>query len=162
MNLKKHINLIDKDDSKKSHCDFSVIRLAEILLTYAEAKTELNQLDNSVYKAINDLRDRVGMPHIPTGLTQDQMRNTVRLERRVELAFEGQRFWDIKRWKIAEVVMNTKVYGVNVIDDANPADPAKPLYVAERKFNKNRDYLYPIPRKEFELNENLLPQNPGY
>ncbi|MCL3780713.1 RagB/SusD family nutrient uptake outer membrane protein [Prolixibacteraceae bacterium JC049] len=154
LNLKKHINTIDKEDSKKSHCDFSVIRFAEILLTYAEAKTELNQIDNSVYAALNQIRQRVNMPDVKTGKSQDQLRQTIRLERRVELAFEGQRFWDIRRWRIAENVMNGKIYGLNVDN--------QPLYVATRTFNSGRDYHYPIPRKEFELNKNLLPQNSGY
>ena len=154
MNLRKHINTIDKEDSKKSHCDFSVIRYGEILLTYAEAKNELDQVDNSVYEALNLIRARVNMPSIDAGKSQAELRDVIRLERRVELAFEGQRFFDIRRWKIAENVMSGQIFGLNV--------DGTPLYVATRTFNPTRDYLYPIPRKEFELNENLLPQNSGY
>lgn len=154
MNIKKHVNTVDKEDSKKSHCDFSVIRFAEILLTYAEAKTEDNDIDDSVYDALNLIRARVGMPNIASGQSQADLRDIIRLERRTELAFEGHRFWDIKRWRTAETVMNRKIYGLNV--------DGQPLYVATRKFNPARDYLYAIPRKEIELNDNLRPQNPAY
>ncbi|BDD09627.1 membrane protein [Fulvitalea axinellae] len=154
LNVRKHINVEDFSDNRKSHCDFAVIRFAEILLTYAEAKVELNQLDASVYQSINKLRKRVNMPEVTDGKTQDELRKIVRLERRVELALEGHRFWDIRRWKASEEVMNTDIFGMDV--------NGKPLFVATRKFNPARDYLYPIPRKELELNKNLLPQNNLY
>jgi hypothetical protein len=77
-----------------------VWRYAEILLNYAEAQNEvLTVPDQSIYDAINKLRQRGGLPDLPTGLTKDQMRERIRHERRIELAFEGKRFFDICRWR---------------------------------------------------------------
>lgn len=80
-----------------------LIRLADIMLMYAEAQNEaLASPDQSVYKAVNDIRDRAGMPDLPTGLTKDQMRERIRHERKIELCVEGQRYSDIRRWGIAK------------------------------------------------------------
>jgi starch-binding outer membrane protein, SusD/RagB family len=66
--------------------------------------------DQSVHDALNEIRDRADMPDIPTGLTQNEMRDVIRLERRIELAGEGHYYQDIRRWRTAEVVMNAIVY----------------------------------------------------
>lgn len=153
-----------------------IIRLGEVLLTYAEASIELDQIDATVYKAINDLRDRVGMPHIDTGLSQDALREIVRRERKIELAGEGFRLYDIRRWRIAEHVIpgnfpgrKNKAYwynpGIPIFDEVG-----HPRYIDQdqvyktiqvRKFDKNRDYLWAIPQAEIDLNPNLT-QNDGY
>lgn len=89
--------------------DFQVIRYAEVLLTYAEAKNEATGPDASIYAALNDIRDRSGMPAIDavTYDTKEKLRQVIRNERRIELAGEGQRFQDIRRWNIGNVVMKT-------------------------------------------------------
>ena len=89
--------------------DFQIIRYAEVLLTYAEAKNEASGPDSSVYSALNDIRDRAGMPAIDASVynTKEKLRQVIRNERRIELAGEGQRFQDIRRWNIADVVMKT-------------------------------------------------------
>lgn len=89
--------------------DFQIIRYAEILLTYAEAKNEATGPDASIYDALNDIRDRAGMPLIDEAVynTKDKLRQLIRNERRIELAGEGQRFQDIRRWKNASDVMKT-------------------------------------------------------
>ena len=91
-------------------------RYAEILLNYAEAQNEASGPDASVYAAVNAIRQRtgVGMPALPAGLTQAQMRERIRNERRIELAFEEHRFYDVRRWKIAGTVENAPAYGVEV------------------------------------------------
>jgi hypothetical protein len=76
------------------------------LLNYAEAKNEASGPDASVYSAINAIRKRAGMPDLEAGLSKDQMRAKIRNERRIELAFEEHRFFDIRRWKIAESLLN--------------------------------------------------------
>src|SRR5690606_5610040 len=84
------------------------MRYAEVLLNYAEAQNEyLDVPDESIYDAINEIRRRPGvtMPDIPVGLSKDEMREKIRHERRIELAFESHRFWDIKRWQISEDVL---------------------------------------------------------
>jgi hypothetical protein len=125
---------------------------------YAEAKLELNELDGSVYDAINQVRTRGGMPAVaPGSLSQAALRDLLRYERRVEFAMEGLRIFDIRRWKTAEVVMPGQHLGIDYMDGGQkrtiPAD--------NRVFNPARDYLWPIPNTEIELNSNLT-QNPGY
>lgn len=123
-----------------------VFRYAEILLTYAEAKNEVSGPDQSVYDAINKVRTRtsVNMPVIAAGLTKDQMRQVIRHERRIELALEGTRYSDLRRWKIAESTLN------------GLADPG-----GIRIFT-SKNYLWPIPGKEFDILGNQLVQNPGF
>ncbi len=91
---------------------FPIFRYTEILLNYAEAQNEAAGPDISVYNAINAIRARVGMPNLPIGLSQAEMRIKIRHERRVEMAFEEQRFWDIRRWKVAGTVLNGILHGV--------------------------------------------------
>ncbi|HEY0354997.1 MAG TPA: RagB/SusD family nutrient uptake outer membrane protein, partial [Flavisolibacter sp.] len=117
-NVRKYVNKEDLTRQNNNGINFILIRYAEILLTYAEAKIELNQIDASVYDAINQVRQRadVNMPPIAPGLTQDELRAIVRNERSVEFAFESHRFFDIRRWRIAGVVMPGKVYGLTYVD----------------------------------------------
>ncbi len=107
--------------------DFVVVRYAEILLMYAEAKIELNDIDQSVIDAINEVRARAyGVPKeqanlYPAVITTDQieLRKILRNERRVEFAMEGVRYWDILRWDIGKYVLKQIVYGVDAdFDDA--------------------------------------------
>ncbi len=124
-----------------------VFRYAEMLLTYAEAKNEASGPDQSIYDAINDIRARpsVNMPPLPGGLTKEEMREAIRHERRVELLLEGTRYSDIRRWGIAEQVLNGLIDAGGI-----------------RTFNPGRDYLWPIPGKEFDIEDTQLTQNPGY
>ena len=109
--------------------DLIVIRYADVLLMYAEAKIELNQIDASVLGAINQVRDRAyansGKPN-PTVTTTDQneLRYKVRNERRAELAFEGRRYMDLIRWRLAEKALTGNSYGMlNVATDGNVTVP---------------------------------------
>ena len=135
------------DYSTRSEQDWILLRYAELLLIYAEAKNEDSGPDQSIYDAINQIRARPGinMPPIPTGLSKDQMRERIRQERRVELALEGKRYWDIKRWKTAETYIPTLV------------DPGG----AQRKFDPSKHYVFPFPQNEMDTNPNLE-QNPNY
>src|SRR5690606_10642855 len=85
----KYVNPEDKNDRGNSGVDFILMRYADILLTYAEAKIEQNEIDASVYDAINAVRGRAGMPTFTAPHTQEELREIVRHERRIELAFEG-------------------------------------------------------------------------
>ncbi|MCK0158251.1 RagB/SusD family nutrient uptake outer membrane protein [Cellulophaga sp. F20128] len=124
-----------------------ILRLASVLLTYAEAQNEAVGPDASVYDAINEIRARpsVNMPPLPLGLSKSQMREAIRHERRVELLLEGTRYSDIRRWGIAEQVMD------------GLTDPG-----GIRSFNPDRDYLFPIPAGEFDIEGTALEQNPNY
>lgn len=133
----------------QSYTNYIVIRYADILLMYAEAENEAVGPVPSVYSAINQVRERAGMPDILPGLTQDEMRQTIRQERRVEFACEGYYYNDIRRWMIADSVMNAPIYTYNSTE------------IEVRKFDPNRDYWWPIQQAQLDLDKNLK-QNPGY
>lgn len=160
-NIEKYISPQDVETPTNSGLNFIVIRYAEVLLTYAEAKIENGSIDPSVYDAINQVRQRpdVNMPAIQPPKTQDEMRQIVRHEREVELAFEGFRFFDIKRWKIAKDVMNGAIKGMHYVDKNGDLQTVT-FTDFERKFT-DRNYLWPIPQKEMDLNPDLK-QNPGW
>ncbi|WP_244228381.1 RagB/SusD family nutrient uptake outer membrane protein [Mucilaginibacter kameinonensis] len=162
-NIKKYINAEDYANPSNSGINIILLRYAEVLLTLAEAKIELDQIDQSVYDAINTVRNGrsdVKLPNIPTGLTQEQLRQIVRHERTVELAFEGLHLFDIRRWKTAETVMNGPVYGITYADASNKLVTVQ-VVSFNRVFDKSRHYLWPIPQKETYLNPNLK-QNPNW
>lgn len=131
----------------RSDQDYIIFRYAQVLVMYAEAKNEATGPDASVYAAINAVRARptVNMPPLPAGLDKDAMRARIRHERIVELGMEGLRYWDLKRWKIAETVIPTVV------------DPSG----IKRVFNPAKHYLFPFTQSERDRNPNL-DQNPGY
>ena len=160
-NLEKYVNAEDLGNPADCGINLILMRYAEILLTYAEAKIELNQVDASVYDVINEVRQRpdVNMPVITTGKSQDALRQIVRHERLVELAFEGLRFFDVRRWKVAEDVMPGKVYGMTYVDDNGALQTVE--VTAWENFFSERNYLWPVPQAERELNPNL-DQNPNW
>ncbi len=137
------------------------MRYAEALLNYAEAKNEaLGVPDQSVYDAVNLVRDRknVKMPPIAAGLSKEEMRLRIRHERRVELAFETHRFWDLRRWRIG-TQEGAAAYGMKVTKSGT-------VYTYEKFLLENRVYrpafdLFPIPQSEREKDK-ALTQNTGY
>jgi hypothetical protein len=133
----------------QSQINYMVFRYADILLMYAEAQNEVAGADASVYDALNLIRRRSGMPDFPPNLNKEAMRAEIRHERRIELAGEGLYYHDIRRWRTAEVVMNADIFNFNNSK------------IGTRKFNKERDYLWPIPTIVSERNPNLV-QNAGY
>jgi hypothetical protein len=160
-NVKKYVNKEDVSKPADGGINIMLIRYAEVLLTYAESMIEQNKLDASVYTAINLVRQRsdVNMPAIAAGQTQDQLRQIVRNERTVELAFEGMRYMDIRRWKIAGTVMPGNVYGLTYKDsDGSLKTVVVPGW---NQTWDDKEYLWPVPQKERDLNKNLS-QNPGW
>jgi hypothetical protein len=132
-------------------CDNDVVlmRYADVLLSYAEAQNEAVGADASVYNAVNQVRARVGMPVLPAGLSQSDMRTRIQHERRVEFAFEGQRWLDLKRWNLASQKLN-----------AVGTDQAPVKYVYQSNNN-----LWPFPQSEvdyYTAHGSNLGQNPGY
>lgn len=175
---RKYTDKIDFSDRTNSELNAILFRYAEVLLNYAEAKIELNQIDNSVYQAINEVRQRtsVQMPTITPGKSQAQMRSIIRKERKYELAGEGLRLFDIRRWNIAQEVMPGNLYGrirtgwlssAPIIDENgtpnynNVSNRDQMRIIEKRNFNPDRDYVWPIPRIETEVNPNLH-QNKNY
>ncbi|MFO7852250.1 MAG: RagB/SusD family nutrient uptake outer membrane protein [Bacteroidota bacterium] len=163
--FKKYVSETDYPTPWNCGVNLIYLRYAEVLLIYAEASIELGgaNIDQSVLDAINELRTRsdVNMPLV-TATDQAELREIVRRERKVELAIEGHRLFDIRRWQIGEDVIPGTIKGMTYEDPANPGT----LVTAEltgyvKEFNPAKHYLWPIPFNELELNDNLT-QNPGY
>lgn len=138
-----------------------LFRYAEVLLSYAEAKNSLGQMDASIWaKTIGALRSRAGFTDAAAlAYPSGDLTNIIRRERRAELAMEGLRADDIRRWKVAEVTMNGFAHGARFATDQN-IDGGY-IRTQQRKFNSARDYLWAVPSSEVSLNKNLT-QNPGY
>ena len=136
---------------------FASMRTGELYLNYAEALNEVEGPTNRVRELVNVIRRRANCIEIPAGLTQDEMRERIRHERRIELCFENHRFWDVRRWMIAEQVDNKTVHRVTVAADGTISYPV----FQHRVFDPSKHYLFPIPQKEIDKNR-LLEQNPGW
>lgn len=149
--------------SKYTTRPFVVMRYAEFLLNFAEALNEYGnptlQLEGKdAYWAINQIRNRAGLPDLASNLTKAQMRERIRHERRVELCMEYSRYFDTRRWLIAEEKEAGPFYGMDV--DMDGADFFKRTAFETRVFRKSF-YLFPVPQTEINKNVNLV-QNPGW
>ncbi|WP_341839837.1 RagB/SusD family nutrient uptake outer membrane protein [Chitinophaga caseinilytica] len=150
-----------------SGLNLPLIRYAEVLLGFAEAKNEQGQLDADTWnKTIRALRVRAGFTdagatEFPAGANQATLRDIIRRERRAELAFEGVRAFDIRRWKIAETVLARPVRGIKVTSGAFNKDPNGYIIVENRRFDNPKHYLWPVPTAERDQNKNLG-QNPQW
>lgn len=176
--------------------DNIIIRYADLLLIYAEAKIELDEIDSSVLDAMNSVRARaygvdkadVGSYPAITETDQTFLRRILRTERRMEFAFEGLRYPDLIRWKLAEKALNRPIYGMLDVPELRERVVNKGLWffgdtpeidedglpdlsnlheqgfvkqLVPRRFDAPSQYLYPIPASEIIINPNLT-QNPGY
>lgn len=137
------------------------MRFGEALLNYAEAQNEAAGPDQSVYDAVNAIRTRPGvnMPPLPAGLTQDQMRQRIRHERQIELALEGNRFWDVRRWRTGTQDF-TDAMGMSIKKTPAGTYTYEKITVETRSYKPAFD-LFPIPQAEMEK-DNALKQNEGY
>jgi len=181
---------------KQTDMDVKIMRYADVLLMYAEAKIELNEIDVSTLDAINQVRARAYKVNVGettlyptvTEIDQAKLRTILRNERRVELAWENRRWFDLIRWKLAEVALIRPVYALptkaglaaniasgdyffpkdalpeiddnGLVDFSTLYETGKIRAVVPRSFDK-RQYLFPIPSKEVIINKNIK-QNPGY
>ena len=188
---------IDEDwsDNLEADNDKLILRYADVLLMYAEAKIELNSIDQTVLDAMNMVRARAykvnytssSYPKI-TETDQAKLRTILRTERRMEFAFEAMRYNDILRWKIGEIVLNYKNFGlpsslaasktyvknkywffpgIPQIDEngcpdfTTMANISQCRILSQRVFDASKHYLWPIPSADIEVCPNLK-QNPGY
>ncbi|RCH55401.1 RagB/SusD family nutrient uptake outer membrane protein [Mucilaginibacter hurinus] len=147
---------------------FVIFRYGEVLLNYAEALNEYEGPVREVYLALIELRKRAGiLPGkgaygIKTDMTQDEMRKFIYNERRIEMAFEEHRYWDIRRWKIAEEVYNKPLQGYIIRRDPYTGAFSYSIEpVLTTTFSVPKMYLYPIPYNELVRNRNMK-QNPGW
>lgn len=147
-----------------SNRSFCMLRLAEIFLDYAEALNEYDPGNPDILIYLNAIRDRAGIPGYGTeGLEvpsdQDAMREAIRKERRVELAFENVRYFDIRRWKIAEQVLNGPIHGLDI--NATEEEDFYNVVPFEERVFESKHYLWPIPQDEINANTSLV-QNLGW
>jgi len=163
-----------------SYVSFNILRYAEVLLNYAEAKFELNNAisDADLDLTINAIRNRATgndvskLPLLTNAFVNANglnMETEIRRERTIELAFEGQAYWDLLRWKTAETALPKTILGRKYFAAEDPSGSTPNLlngYVvledaSFRTFNASRDYLWGLPTKELALNSNLA-QNPNW
>jgi starch-binding outer membrane protein, SusD/RagB family len=170
------------ENAFQARVNFILMRYAEILLTYAEAKIELGEIDASVIEAINKVRTRADQPVVDVAIQADQneLRELIRRERVAELAMEGFRWFDIRRWEIADIVMPQKVMGIAKDPNAMPPVPdfkvtpvhdlnSIPVYTGQEslRFTREDRYWYPrlvllpVPQMERDTNPGLS-QNTGW
>lgn len=151
------------DANLNSGLNLMLIRYAEVLLMHAEAKNELGQLTAAEWdRTIGALRRRAGFTaaaalNFPGG-SQESLRAAVRRERRTELAMEGLRIFDLRRWRTAEQTLNGYAHGIKVSASGVDNDY---LRVDQRTFDPAKHYLWPVPQRERDINPNLT-QNPGW
>ncbi|MBV4358665.1 RagB/SusD family nutrient uptake outer membrane protein [Pinibacter aurantiacus] len=143
--------------------DVMLIRYADVLLMYAEAKNELGQMTGSIWgTTVGAVRQRAGFTgaalNFNAAWSKTDMQNIIRRERRAEFAMEGLRIFDIRRWKIAQTVLNGTVHGAKFGDSG--VDNGY-IIAGKRSFDPTKHYLWPVPRDERGLNPNLS-QNPGW
>ncbi|HEY3404880.1 MAG TPA: RagB/SusD family nutrient uptake outer membrane protein [Ohtaekwangia sp.] len=139
--------------TNKSEVNANILRFAEILLIHAEAENELNGPTEKAYTSLNKIRTRAGLDDLTEGLTKDQFRDSVYLDRRLELVGEYQRYFDLIRQTGSEVT------GVG---PEGRGTLIKNLHKVGKTNADARHYLYPIPQFEIDRNPNLKPQNPGW
>ena len=165
--LRKFIDPSINAQFTKEQVPWIFFRYAEVLLNYAEASIELNELGDAV-SALNQIRRRAGMPVFSGGLDQATLRDEYRNERRVEMAFEEQRCFDVRRWMIAPQVLNKDAFGINIF--ANGASPTNrstwtnyryQTHSIQRRAWDDKMYFMPIPLDELNRNS-MLKQNPGF
>lgn len=140
---------------------FPLMRYAEVLLNYAEAQNEYAGPVAEVYNAVALVRKRAGLSpyELPAGLTKEQMREAIHAERRVELAFEGHRFWDVRRWKIAAQTENKQMTGMEV--RRNGANVTYTIFPVRKHNFRDAMYLWAIPQGETAKSPELK-QNPSW
>ena len=147
-----------------------IFRLADFYLMYAEAANEVNPNDARVLKYLNLVRERAGLPDIETlnpaiRGNQELQRAAIQRERQIELATEGQRYFDVRRWMIAdkngEGRQNGYVHGMNVRGESNDKEDFNRIVEASQIVFNRKMYLYPMPDSEMRKTKNLV-QNPGW
>ena len=167
--LREETSLITGNETSYQHI-VPLFRIEEVLLNYAEALVEAKKDPNftgivddinyilSPLDAVNLVRGRVGMPDISVGIDYNTFIKRLRNERRVELAFEGHRFWGIRRWMIGEET--SSVYGLSILYQSSGAQTVNRVLVQKREWN-DKMYYYPISDTELFKNKNLI-QNDGW
>ena len=151
------LNLINNNTGVHS---WIIFRYPEIYLNYAEALNEWSPGNADIKLFVDRVRTRTGvaMPPLPAGLSQAEMRDRIRNEKRVEFAFEDHRFWDVRRWMQGPAYFGKPLMGVDITRNADNSFKYTPVKVEDRAFSAKM-YLYPIPQGELNIGKGLI-QNP--
>lgn len=151
------LNLLNNNTGVHS---WILFRYPEIYLNYAEALNEWSPGNADIKAYYDRVRTRTGvaMPGLPASLSQADVREKIRNEKRVEFAFEDHRFWDVRRWMQAPTYFNAPLRGVNVTQTATNTFTYQPIKVEDRVFTPKM-YLYPIPQSDINIAGSLA-QNP--
>lgn len=167
-NIRKQIPLdIYPKENKHRYQPGILYRMADAYLSYAECLNETQGKPSAeVYKYVNLIRERAGLPGLKEGLSKEQMREAIQHERRIEFNCEGVRIEDLRRWKLAEKYLNAPVYGMNRTGSVASDDPNNPKAYYKRWYWKPRIftkkmYMMPVPQTQMDINTNLV-QAPGY
>lgn len=151
--------------TNQSH-NFILFRYAEVLLNYAEALNEMDRTEDAVAQIIK-IRTRAGIQAgadtrygIPAAISKDDMRKLIQNERRIELAFEEHRFWDLRRWKLADEVLNSPLHGMKIVKNPDATLTYSVVEIGTPVFQE-RLYHMPLPYSEIVKNPNLK-QNEGW
>ena len=170
--FKKIFDKTDLEVRDNGGNDWKILRYGEVLLTYAEAANEATGPSAEVINALNEIRTRAHMPGVNEtfalnnwALNQTTLRTFIRHERRIELAGEGHRYFDILRWKIGQQVLKGPIYtldasqGLSDIDNTNGKTNKYPkTKLEERYFNSDKFYVWPIPQSILDQARNLQQQ----
>jgi len=175
--LKKYVvENLDLTKNQTTYHQWIAFRLAEVYLNYAEAMNEAYgpdakpaSLDGKVTytlsarEAVNLVRARTGvaMPPFPLGMTKEAFRTRLRNERKVELAFEDHRYWDVRRWAIGTTAIGGEIKGVKITKVDATNFTYAPYVIEQRTFIPKMD-LYPIPQEEVVKSNGNIVQNPGW
>jgi hypothetical protein len=146
------------------------IRMADLYLLYAEALNEVNGYSETTTEYLNLVRERAGIPTVEESwdlfstqpgyyTTKENLRKIIHQERAIELAFEGQRFWDLRRWKEAHLALNQPIKGWDITQES-ASSFYRPVLLYNQHFTM-KEYLWPIEISELQINRNLV-QNPGW
>jgi len=168
--LKKFINqTLDLNTNQTAPKIWPVMRLAEFYLFYAEAMNEAYGPEGlpsgytlTALAALNTIRQRVQQPPLAAGITNNLLKEKIKQERRVELAFEDVRYWDLRRWKDAELYLNSEIYGVIITKSEDTFIFTPNALVEKRVFDASKMYLHPIPQSEIDKAGGVLMQNPNW
>lgn len=165
--VRKNVHPSFRSDQNTFGRPAMLIRLAELYLNYAEALNESNPSHSDVLLYLNKVRTRAGLPELSPGLSQEEMREQIRHERRIEFCFEaGHRFFDVRRWKIADKLGSDQggaFYGMNMNEGTELSSDAYHTRVLAftRAQWQRRFYFFPYGQNEIDRNKELV-QFPGY
>lgn len=152
-------SITDPNTVNSSDPTWPFIRYSEVLFNYAEAQYHLGN-EGICREYINRVRARPSVDMPPVTESGDELLKRLYNEKFIEFAFEGHRYFDVRRWEIAPEVLNVPAKGISIQKDANGNKTYEDFIVEERNFY-DRNYLVPIPQSEIEKNSQLE-QNPGY